>query len=375
VAILGTVANLRLDAAIPLPETDPAAAAVAWAGGTAAVLCAVATAVVGLLFGETLSVALGVPLLSAYWWLLSGTVLIVAANQMFSAWIVREQRYAALGVRNAAQGTATVATQLGFGLVGTRPLGLLLGMTLGQLAGVGGLTSRRGLLRQPRPALRDMRTAVSRYRRFPLVASWSALLNTVGQQGPVLVISALYGSGAVGLLALTMRVLAAPVALLGRAVGQVFRGESSSQVRSGELALRRTIQRTSRGLLVVGLGPTAVLLAFGPELFSTAFGEEWTTAGEYGQILAIGFLTQLVVSPISQTLLVLERQGTQLAWDAFRLCATVGGPALVFVLGGSATVAISVLSAAYVLCYGVLYALCVRAARRADPGSTVEALP
>lgn len=372
VLMLSVVATLRLETAVVLPERDEEAAALAWSALTAAAVIAGVVGLVGLVAAAPLARALGVPGLVEVWWLVPLSVLLVAGFQLFSAWIIREQRYAALGVRNMTQGLGTAGVQVGLGVAGVGAAGLLLGQAAGFLAAVGGLTSRRGLLRQPRPTPTAMWSAVVRYRRFPLISSWSALLNTAGLQAPLLIISAAYGQIVVGLVGLTMRVLVAPLALLGRNVAQVFLGEAGAGARSEAGGLARRVRTTSLALLAAGAVPAAVLILFGPRLFGAVFGAEWIEAGVYARLLAVGFLAQFVVSPISQTLAVLERQGTQLLWDVARFVLTVGAPLAAVALGASPTVTVAVLSACLTVTYAALFVTCLGAARRAGgdgPGS------
>lgn len=364
---LGIVASLRLDAAVPLPRTAAEAAAVAWSGVCAALAIAGCATLLWAVLGTRLAAVLGAPSLGPVAWLIGLTVLLIAVNQVLSGWLVREQRYGALGIRNGAQGAGTVAAQLSLGLNGRASIGLLLGMTIGHIAAFAGLLTQRGLLRQRRPSSRQMRQAVSRYRRFPLVASWSALLNVLGQQAPLLAVSALYGAASVGLLALTMRILAGPATLLGQAVAQVFRGETSAKVRAGDDALASTIRRTASLLLMLGLLPTILIIAFGPHMFSIAFGDRWRASGDFARLLALAFLAQFVVSPVSQTLLVLERLRLQLVWDAMRLALTLAAPVVAFLAGRSVMVAVAALAGAYVVSYVALYWLCIRAASSIAP--------
>lgn len=370
VTTVATVSTLRLEVALVLPEHDEDAAAVAWTGATAALVISLAVGAIGIVAAAPLSILFGAPALAGSWWLVAATTFAVAGFQLLSAWIIREQRYAALGIRNVAQGVGTAGSQLGLGALGAGATGLLIGQALGYVSAVGGLTSRRGLLRQPRPTGTQMRDALSRYRRFPLVSSWSALLNVAGLQVPLLVISAAYGQIVVGLLGLTIRVISAPLVLLGRNVAQAFVGEASSNTRNRTGSLARQVRITTLALLAAGVLPTAALAGFGPSLFGLIFGLEWTEAGRYAQLLSVGFLAQLAVSPVSQTLLVLERQGAQLAWDVGRLVLTIGAPLCCAVLGASPAVAVATFSAALVISYAALLVTCLRAASRADSSRT-----
>lgn len=77
-------------------------------------------------------------------------------------------------------------------------------------------------------------------------------------------------------------------------------------------------------LLALGVVPAAALMMFGAEIFSVVFGEEWTQAGQFAELLSVGFLARFVVSPVSQLLTIIERQDLQLVWDVLRLLLLLG---------------------------------------------------
>src|SRR5690606_10348328 len=158
----------------------------------------------------------------------------IAVFQLTSALLVRTEQYGRLAVRNAVQGWGTAATQLGLGAAGVRPLGLLAGLGVGRMAGIAlMLPSLLGLRRgdqEPAAGRGDqapvtgaaMLAALRRFRRFPLVTSWSGLLNVAGQYAPFFVFALAYDDRVTGWLAFTARLLAAPVTLIGQAVAQVY---------------------------------------------------------------------------------------------------------------------------------------------------------
>jgi O-antigen/teichoic acid export membrane protein len=366
VGMVAVVSTASLDAAIPLAVDDRTAAAVAWASLTSVVLTASLTAAVGVFAAEPTAALLGTPKLADLWWLVPITVLVMGMYAVFSECLIRDRQYGALGQRNLVQGIGQVATQVGLGSMGLRPVGLLLGLTLGRLASTAGMAARGGLLRRSHPDLTAIRSAVGRYRRFPLITTWSKFLNVAGLDAPLLIISAAYGDAQAGLLGLTIRVVGGPVAVIGQAVHQVFTGEASARIREPGESLGSWIRSRVLRLLAVGLVPAALLAAFGPALFGMIFGAEWTRSGEFAQILAVSYLASFAIAPISHTLLLLERQGQQLAWDSARLVLTVGGVSVCAVLGSSITTAIVVLSVAHVCSYLVMYLLSVHAADRSD---------
>lgn len=366
VGIAAVISAGALESAIPIPVDDRDAAAVAWAGLAFVGLTALLTAVVGLLAANPLATLLGAPRLAELWWLVAVTVLVMGTYLVLSDWMIRDRSYGALGRRNLFQGIGQVSTQVGLGLLGVRPVGLLLGLGAGRLVAMGGLVSRRGLLRQPRPRLGELVASVRRFRRFPLVAMPSMLVNSAGLEAPLLLVSALYGDARAGLLGLTVRVIGAPLTIVGQAVHQVFTGESGVRIRKPDAAMGSAVRGATLRLLAVGAIPAIVLMLFGPSLFGLVFGSNWTEAGEYARFLALAYLAQFTVTPVSATLFLLERQGQELAWGIARLLLTAGGPVVCGLLGAPISVAIVALSVGHVLSYLLLYGLCVRAADSAD---------
>jgi O-antigen/teichoic acid export membrane protein len=366
VGLVSVVSTAALEAAIPIPVEDRDAAAVAWAGLSCVCVTALFTGLIGMVAAAPLAELLGTPPLADLWWLVALTVGVLGTYLVLSEWMVRDRSYGALGRRNLLQGVGQVGTQVGLSLAGVGSVGLLLGTGVGRLCGMGGLLSRRGLLRQPRPRLADVRAAVARFRRFPQLALPSALVNAAGLELPLLLIAALYGDVRAGLLGLTVRVIGGPMTIVGEAVNQVFTGESSAALRNPQGTLGASIRRAVLRLVAVGVVPSAVVVAAGPSLFATVFGAEWTEAGEYARYLALGYLAQFAVIPVSAALWLLERQGRELAWAILRLLLTAGAPAVCSMLDAPITVAIAALSVAQFVSYAVLYILCVHAADASD---------
>ena len=160
--------------------------------------------------------------------------------------------------------------------------------------------------------------------------------------------------------------ISGPLAIVGQAVNQVFTGETGLAIRRSQGMLGASVRGNVLRLLAVGALPAVVLIVFGPSLFALVFGAEWTEAGRYAQILALSYLAQFAVIPVSSILALTERQGQQLGWSVLRLLLTAGGLAVCGVIEASVITAITVLGITQALSYVALYAFCVRAATAAD---------
>src|SRR5207248_7086451 len=154
----------------------------------------------------------GTPQLAGYLWLLPPTLFATGAYRLLIYWAVRRREYTLLSQRMLAYSLAQAGATAGLGLLGLRPAGLMLGTLAAHAAG--GLTIARKLLRHdrallPQVSLSGMRRMARRYVRFPVLSSWSGLVNSAGTVVPLLLVSRYFGPTVAGWYVLTTRVVGA----------------------------------------------------------------------------------------------------------------------------------------------------------------------
>lgn len=373
VGILGGLATMAWDRAIVVPADDGSARNLVRLGLLSVAGVGILVALVFYLASAPLSVLLSWPELAEFWWIVPITVAAVGCYSVASSWLVRGQRYDGLAVRNLTQGLTQAASSLLLGIVGWIPGGLLVSLGVGRLAGlVGiGLNRRRGAAEDAAPPLRE---TASRFRRFPLITAWSGLANAIGLQLPLLLMAGAYGTAQIGLYALTIRVIASPIGLVVDATSQYFEGRFARQARESARQSWPLLRSTVVRLLAAGVVPAALLLVAGPPLFGWVFGSQWRDAGTFAQVLAVMYLAQFAIVPISRTLTILELQGRQFVWDVGRAVATCVGVAVAAALGAPLVVTVLVFGAVQLVFYVVMFAMCRTAAKQADEkGTTLPA--
>lgn len=252
---------------------------------------------------------------------------VAAAGGMFelaSGYLVRRRKYAAAGRRALLLSGSMTASQLALGASGS-PQGLVIGHLIGRVvatgfafraAGVSFVRDAIGLRRT------GVRTVASETARFPLILAPSSLLNAAGVQVPLILLGVFLGPVAVGLFAFSQRILSAPVALLTQSLSQIYMAESASESRRTGSRSRPVFLRFSALLLGVSVPSGLAVYLASPAVFAPLFGEEWANAGLVAQALSIGLVAQVVAVPLSQSLVIADRLGWQLAWDASRLGLT-----------------------------------------------------
>lgn len=346
--ILLVLATLRYETAIPLPEDEQVAGSLLV---LSVLLLLVLSAVLGFLVwlgGDAFVAAVKVPPLRPYLWLIPLGFFGAGMYQTLSYWAIRRRAFGRIARTRMTQGFGQVLAQIGLGLAGVGAPGLLIGDVVGRVAG-GGSLALLAVRERPRLGVTraSLASAAARYRRFPLLTTWSGLFNVGSVQLPSILFSAAFGAAAAGLYALSFKMLVLPTMLVGQAVGQVFLSRAAVAARDPE-RLRRLTERTALTLFACGLPAFGVVAMAGPKLFATVMGAEWEPAGRYAQVLAPWFVVWLVSNPLSGLLNVREWQGSALAFSAFELILRLGA-LLVGAHEGSPMLAVALLSASGVI--------------------------
>lgn len=325
-SLFSIVACLGYDNAVVLPERDEDAASVLVLSLLLAACVAAASALAWGAFAW-LSPTLAERLLgdlAPYAWTLAPVVLLAAAFSAVQFWASRRKQFASVARVRVVQAAAGVCTQVGAGLAGMSPLGLIAGQGVNFLLGVGWLGGR--VLGQMRASaasvqLASLRSVAWRYRDFALMTTPALLASSAAVQVPVLVVAGAGRAAEAGFLFLAMRTMQAPLATIGAAVSQVYYTEAPAAWRDGRLP--QLTHDVLRRLSQVGLGPLLFGGIVGQPAFEIVFGNGWGRAGEIVAWMVPWLALQFLASPISMLLYALERQRTQLWLQIFGMVVRI----------------------------------------------------
>jgi O-antigen/teichoic acid export membrane protein len=271
-------------------------------------------------------------------------------------WAVRTRRFADIATMRLTQSGVLVAAQVGLGLAGAGPPGLLAGDVAGRIAGSNrlALAAWRSHAASFRQVSRlGIANAARRYRRFPILSSPSAFLNTLANQAPLLLLVALYSAPVGGQYALADRLCSLPLTLIAGAVAQVFMAESAQLAREEPEELRRLYRATTLSLARTAFLPAILLAVAAPILAGPVFGSAWQQAGIFVAILAPMYYLTFVATATGDVLSVLERQDLHLGRELLRFFLLASPIVVAARLGLSPTLAIVLLSASGCVMYGI----------------------
>lgn len=363
-AILGMLsgaAALRYELAIPLPEKEcDAIALVLLALAIALVLSSVVSALIWVTGSSFLEWA-GLTTLLPYMWFLPIGMLLACAYQIFNYWAIRQRAYGAIGRTRLLQATGNVLTQGVAGVAGLGPIGLVVGNLVGRVLGTATLAT--GFMKSVNQTQGiDLFEVARRYIRFPKYSSVATTLNIAGAQVPILLITVYFGPEAAGWFLLSQRIMGVPMSLIGHSAGQVFTGEAATLSRVDPAGFYRLFLRVSRHLFLIGCPVLLLVGLVAPLFFDKLLGAGWEMSGSITLVLTPMYISQFIVSPVSQTLTILERQDLQLYSDIIRLAVGVGSIWLTGgLLGLTALVSIGIYGLAMMSAYLLLgvMSLCV----------------
>lgn len=317
VAVLATIAALRFDVTVMLPESAAEARTVKNLATTCIVVVSVAATVGGFIAAGWIGAAFHSTILAQWLPTIGISVFLTAETVNLQYWMNRSDNYKAIATNRLLATVGTLTCQLVMTLLTRTASGLIMGAILGLTIAYGaGVWCTRELLARQSDGRPSMRQMARRYRKMPLVNGPNALVDSLRTSG-ISFLVARVAMSALGQFNLAWRVAQAPVGMLSAAIGQVFLRQLSTTPRG---SVYPTIKRALWRIIVVGGPVMAVFGVLAPWLIPFVFGVAWTEAGLISQALTPWLFANILSSPLAYVYVVTETQGRLLIF-AIVYCA------------------------------------------------------
>ncbi|MDN5563232.1 O-antigen/teichoic acid export membrane protein [Luteococcus japonicus] len=305
-----TVAALRYDMAVVVPEKDSDARGLVKLASRIALCTSLLASLVFIIWAGPLSRAMGQPDIKPYLPLVGLLALGMTQISSRQYWLNRRQRYKEMARNRMGQSIGTNGVQLGAGLLPLPgPLGLVLGPIVGQWFSF--LNLYRLTRHETKPQPEDSALAMAReHRKMPLLNGPNALVDTVRLQGINVMIAMFFSGAVLGQFGQAWRLLSMPMGLINQALSQVFFQKLATTRRGSMFAVvRNAILRS----LAIGVIPFGLIWLLAPWLFPFVLGAQWAPAGQIARILVPWLYLNFVTSPVATLFITVRRQGVLLA--------------------------------------------------------------
>ncbi len=303
--------TFRYVMAIPLPRQDGLAMNLLVLS-TGIML--VATTVISLvlwLFGPVLLAPFSMETLAPWWWLLGLGLLGTASYEMATLWASRRRAYKSIARSQIMQSISGALAKLALGLLGFKPLGLLVGQVVTQSAGTSSLFRgfRADLQRNWRyVSWSRLKTTAVLYRQFPSYRLPSQFLLAFSIQAPLLLTAGVYDAETTGQLGLATMAISLPMALIGDNMSKAYYAEMSALGKRQPGKIKAITWSVVKTLALLALPMAVVLFLLGEPMFALVFGDDWAAAGRYAAILSLFLFGQFVSVPVVRVFSVLEME-------------------------------------------------------------------
>ena len=311
-SLIGIIATARYEVAIVLPKHDKNAINVLFLSIFITVIMTVLSLLIILFFREEIVNLFNAPSLLLWLYFVPISVLFTGLYQTFNYWHSRNKQYGSIAKSRISQGMSTAIVHLSAGYGGYSSYGLVFGHILGQILATFVLLKKfvsEGSVNFRYISMNRILFNARKYKKFPLINSFHALMDIFQSSGVIFIISMIFSSTILGFYSMTMRIMGAPINLIGGAMAQVYYQKATSIVNErGDLF--NLTRKMMINLTVISLPIMIVILLFGETIFKIVLGENWGIAGIYAQLLSPYFFFRFIISPISSLPNILDRQGT-----------------------------------------------------------------
>lgn len=310
---LALIVSLRLPQAVILPKGEDELKALFRVGMLSALGLSMIIFIILYLYTNPILSFFNANTLASFYYLIPLMVLLITLNQYVGSWQYRLNAFK----KSIALDTGTLigvrVFNLSYGLISNgMVMGLVFGDILGKLTGL--LLAWVFVIRDKVRSLvtfvpgRDLIKVIKTYKVYPLLNLPGAWMDTVSAQLPVFYISSVFGMSSVGLLALAVSMLDLPKRLFAYSVTSLFYKKTNDLYSSSLEELQKFIPKVFYFLLLISSVPYAILFVWGHELFTLAFGGQWSESGLIARYLSVYYIFELLTISVTPIFYVFRKE-------------------------------------------------------------------
>ncbi|HCW7174676.1 TPA: type 8 capsular polysaccharide synthesis protein Cap8K [Staphylococcus aureus] len=246
---------------------------------------------------------------------------LVSLTNIFTNYLNKERKYKVLSLINVFRAGSMALLQIIFGLLALGSLGLIIGFSLSYTAGI---TLGYKTFKKHFNIVRDKEETKALFleNKNQLVYSTpSILLNSLSFSVVVFFIGILYTNTEVGIYGMAIRVLGIPVTIISLGLSKIFMQQANDYyIEYGNF--RNLLLKFSSILVIVSIILYVPLYLFSEELVNILLGHSWVDAITVIKIVIPLFVIRLIVSTVSLSVIVLQKQQLELILQALFLIGT-----------------------------------------------------
>lgn len=237
-----------------------------------------------------------------------------AIYQGIQYWLVRKKKFKSVSVNKISRRFSEGTLQLILGL-SAKKTGLVFGHFLGLLANIisGIIQIKRTKFVPGKIKISSLLRLMKVYKNYA-INTLPTILGTVALLLPVIVVNKFYNENITGQYDLTRTVLATPAVFLAISISQVYLQRISEKFNNKKSIFKDMLYIFGI-LLILSLSGSLFIIFWGEEILSFLFGNKWTQAGQFAELLIYKYALEFVISPLSIVFIALNRITINSIWQ------------------------------------------------------------
>ena len=272
---------------------------------------------VALFFNNALAELLNNPFIAEWIVFIPISVLVLAISNSLMAWYNRKGNFKILAINKINKNWSITSVQLLLHYIPRQASGLISGQIFGEiisafLFAIYFFKHQFFKFLKEHISLAKMKSLAFDYKKFPLYTMPTACLDNISSQILTIVIAIWFTNGLTGSYYLAVRLLSAPMALVGSSVSQTFFQKFTEIINMGLDNPKKFIYKIWMGLFFIAIIPLTIIFFWGEPLFVFVFGSAWENAGRMASVMSPMILLSFISSPTSVGFIVLRKQSFNL---------------------------------------------------------------
>lgn len=307
VSFLSVLATARFELSLPLPKNDQHSYLLYRLSIRIAIYTLLGVSLISVFYFMTIGINLKLFLFVAM--TILSTAFLVLVN-LGTNWSIRKKEYRKISISKMLNSGVSNILRWLFGVLGMGSFGLILASLIGSF--LSSLTFIRQWFKLDKQHLsfrsdKKTRALASAYREFPTINLPHALVDLGKDLLLAFLMIYFFSKEVFAWYSHSLLILQIPISLIGLSISQVFFSRCAELVNEGQSTVS-LLRKTVISLFLLSILPFTVLFFFGTPLFAFVFGENWSNAGYYSEIMSVWFLLNFLNSVVSTLPTVLRRQ-------------------------------------------------------------------
>jgi O-antigen/teichoic acid export membrane protein len=324
-AIISVISTGKFETVIVVADDKKDAANLVAVSLILSLLISLLVSIILIFFSDVIIYMLKQPRLKYWIFICPLSALFISVYQVYNEWCIRGSQYVRLSLNKIINSSSITGSNLFFGFTKIADGGLIIGELTGRFISAASCiisALRKDYSTFTMISWKRSKELIIKFRECPTFILPGQLINMLGGQIPILIISYFFSEKEVGFFSVARMALTVPVSMITLAVRDVFKQRANDEYRLKKNCLN-IYKRMAKSLLILSILIFGVLFFILPTVFTFVFGQKWKEAGEFAQIFCPMVMINFISESFTGLFYITKKLRKVLFWQILYFSFTV----------------------------------------------------